>query len=207
MKEYVKEKEIQSVSIVLSEKDALNTEYPSVLKAFGYQKQETQYFYKRDLSSFDEPERKESPIEIKSMEQTTSDIFKRIWKEASAGSLNASSTLCVETEFEGMKSELGPDYTKSCLTAFYENNPIGVTMPHIEPGTIDEGRLFYFGIIPKYRDKGWGAALHKHSLHLLKKMGATYYIGATGHKNTAMQRIFQTNGCKIFEKKYTYTID
>lgn len=208
VKEYVKEKGIQSVSIVLNEREALHTQYPSVLEAFGYQKQETQYFYKRNLSSLKEHQQKES-IEIKSLEQTTSDGFKRIWKESSVGSLNApnaSLALSIEKEFEGMKSELGPDYKNSCMSAFYDKNPIGVTMPHIEPGTINEGRLFYFGIVPSYRKKGWGPVLHKLSLHLLKKMGATYYIGATGHKNILMQRIFQVNGCQMFDRRYTYRL-
>jgi hypothetical protein len=72
------------------------------------------------------------------------------------GSLNTSSTLSVEKEFIGMKSELGREYAKSCLIAFHGKNPIGITMPHIEQGTVDEGRLFYFGLLPEYRGKGWG---------------------------------------------------
>ena len=41
----------------------------------------------------------------------------------------------------------------------------------------------------------------------LKKMGATYYIGATGQNNIPMQQIFQANGCQIIEKKYTYRLN
>lgn len=208
MKRYVKEQEIQSVSIILNEKEAIHPQYSGILEAFGYQKQETQYFYKRNLASFKDFEM-EAALEIKSLEQTTSDVFKKAWAEASGGSLNASnpfSSLSIEKEFEGMKTELGPDYKKSCLVIFHEKKPIGVTMPQIEPGTIDEGRLFYFGILPAYRNKGWGETLHILSLHLLKKMGATYYIGATGHKNIPMQRIFQANGCEMIERKYIYKL-
>ncbi|PAV31403.1 hypothetical protein CIL05_01745 [Virgibacillus profundi] len=205
MKEYVKENGIHSVSVVLNEKEALNNEYLDLLRGFGFQKEETQYFYKRDLTALKAHGQKES-IEIKSMEQTTADMFKKVWQEATFGSLNDTSARSIEREFEGMKSELGPDYTKSCLIAFYGKNPIGVTMPHIEPGTIHEGRLFYFGLIPKYRNKGWGAALHKLSMYLLKEIGAAYYIGATGHKNIPMQRIFQAGGCHMFESKVTYRL-
>ena len=140
------------------------------------------------------------------MEQTSTDLFKKVWQEATFGSLNDTSARSIEGEFEGMKYELGPNYTKSCLIGFYGKNPIGVTMPHIEPGTTNEGRLFYFGLIPKYRNKGWGVYLHKISIHLLKEMGATYYIGATGYKNLPMQRIFELNGCQIFERKITYRL-
>lgn len=52
--EYVTEKGTQSVSIVLNEKEAANTDYLDLLEAFDFWQQETQYFYKRDLSSFKE---------------------------------------------------------------------------------------------------------------------------------------------------------
>ncbi|MED3573863.1 GNAT family N-acetyltransferase [Cytobacillus praedii] len=205
MMDHVSEKGIQSVSIVLNEKEAANTDYLELLEAFDFWQQETQYFFKRDLSSFNVDSGKGS-LEIQSIEQTTADLFIAVWQETMKGSLNASSTLSVEKEFIGMKSELGPEYAKSCLIAFHGKNPIGITMPHIEPGTVDEGRLFYFGLLPEYRGKGWGSALHKLSLYLLKKMGAAYYIGATGHKNIHMQRIFQANGCQMFEQKFTYRL-
>jgi Acetyltransferase (GNAT) family len=203
--EYVTEKGIQSVSIVLNEKEVENTDYLDILEAFDFGQQETQYFYKRDLSSFKEPREIES-FEIKSIEQITADLFIEVWQESMKGSLNVSSTLSVEKEFMGMKSELGSDYAKSCLIAFYEKKPIGITMPHIEPGTVDEGRLFYFGLLPGYRRNGWGSTLHKQSLHILKNMGAAYYIGATGHKNIPMQHIFQAKGCQMFEQKFTYRL-
>jgi len=39
-------------------------------------------------------------------------------------------------------------------------------MPHIEPGTSEEGRLFYFGIIPSERGKGKSKLLHKQALEI-----------------------------------------
>ncbi|WP_419394231.1 GNAT family N-acetyltransferase [Cytobacillus praedii] len=205
MMDHVSEKGIQSVSIVLNEKEAANTDYLELLGAFDFWQKETQYFYKRELSSFNVDSGKGS-LEIQSIEQTTAELFIAVWQETVKGSLNASSTISVEKEFIGMKSELGLEYAKSCLIGFHGKNPIGITMPHIEPGTVDEGRLFYFGLLPEYRGKGWGSALHKLSLYLLKKMGAAYYIGATGHKNIPMQRIFQANGCQMFEQKFTYRL-
>ncbi|PRO66469.1 GNAT family N-acetyltransferase [Alkalicoccus urumqiensis] len=208
MKKHIRGHAIPSASIVLNEKDAKQTQYTILLEELSYQKQETQYFYKRDLTSFELLKMKAS-LEIKSLEETTSDVFIKTWTAASSGSLNASissNSLSVEKEFEGMKSELGSDYKRSCLVIFYENQPLGVTMPQIEQGTIDEGRLFYFGILPSFRNKGWGEYLHKLSLHLLKKMGANYYIGATGQNNVPMQRIFQANDCELIERKFIYKL-
>ncbi|MCF6409542.1 GNAT family N-acetyltransferase [Pseudalkalibacillus salsuginis] len=205
MSEYVTKKGIPSVTVVLNEKEALNKNYIDLLGDYDFWQHETQYFYKRDLNSLKESIQVRS-IEIKSIENTTTDLFKKIWQEVMTESLNVPSTLSIEKEFEGMKSELGNDYTKSCLVAYYDNNPIGITMPHIEQGTFNEGRLFYFGLVPKYRGKKWGTTLHELSLQFLKSMGATYYIGATGHRNIPMQRIFEANGCRMFEKKIIYRL-
>lgn len=206
MTDYSMKKDIPSTSIILNEKEAGNIRFTTLLEKLGYQKTETQFFYKRDLNSFSNLKMK-AQFEVRSLEETTREVFVKTWAEASVGSLNAStpfSTLSAENEFEGMKSELGVNYKTNCYVIFYENQPIGVTMPHIEQGTQDEGRLFYFGIIPTFRNKGWGRYLHSISLDLLRKMGATYYIGATGQQNLPMQRIFKANDCELIEKKYIY---
>lgn len=208
LKRYILEKDIRSVSIVLSEQQAEYTPYIELLEESSFQKQDTQFFYRRDLSAFEDMEIK-APFSVKSLEEITSDVFLKTWMEASMGSLNASapfSSLSAQKEFEGMQSELGAGYQKSCLVIFHENQAAGVTMPQIEQGTDDEGRLFYFGIVPAFRGRGLGEYLHKLSLHLLKQMGATYYIGATGQRNIPMQRIFEANACELIEKKVIYRL-
>ncbi|NIK12607.1 GNAT family N-acetyltransferase [Alkalibacillus almallahensis] len=197
-------KQVQSVSVVLNEQEANKSKFPQKLKGSGFQLVDTQYFYRRDLTNL--PRYDDNvQFELKPLKQTSPDLFKRVWQEASADSLNAS-FVSVDREFEGMKKELGPGYVNSCLTVFMNDDPVGVTMPQIEPGTTDEGRLFYFGIIPKYRGQRWGRALHLQSLHYLSNLGASYYIGATGEYNTPMQHIFEANGCHMTEKKYTYKL-
>ncbi|MDQ0159970.1 GNAT family N-acetyltransferase [Alkalibacillus salilacus] len=201
---YTTTKQTQSVSIVLNEQEATKSKFPQKLKTSGFQLVDSQYFYKRNLADLP-PHDGNVQFDLKPLKQTSPDLFKRVWQEASADSLNAS-FVSVDREFEGMKKELGPGYANSCLTVFVNDDPVGVTMPQIEPGTTDEGRLFYFGIIPKYRGQGWGRALHLQSLHYLRKMGAIYYIGGTGEHNKPMQHIFEANGCCILEKKYTYKL-
>lgn len=208
LKNYIVEKDIRSVSIVLNEQQAEYAPYIELLKEFSFQKQDTQLFYRRKLSAFEDMEIK-APFSVKSLEEITSDVFLKTWIEASAGSLNASApftSLSAQQEFEGMQSELGADYQKNCIVIFYEDQAIGVTMPQIEQGTVDEGRLFYFGLIPAFRGKGWGEYLHKLSLHFLKQMGAAYYIGATGQNNIPMQRIFEANACELIERKFIYRV-
>lgn len=205
VKEYVTKKNIPSVKIILSSREASNTHYVDLLGKYGLKQHDIIYFYKRELASLEKSYEAEF-IELKQVEETTTGLFKRLWQEVVSESLNAPSSLSIEKEFQGMESELGPDYIKSCIIAYNDKTPIGITIPHIEPGTIDEGRLFYFGIVPKYHGKRLGTQLHKLSLKFLREIGATYYVGATGYKNIPMQRIFRVNECGMFEEKIIYKL-
>ncbi|ETI70834.1 GNAT family N-acetyltransferase [Neobacillus vireti] len=121
--------------------------------------------------------------------------FKHLWERCMSGSDNKPSTLTMDQHIMSVKSELGEDWGKSCHVYYLQNNPIGISIPHIEPGTMDEGRLFYFGLLPEARGKGLSTSLHLHSLWALKEMGATYYIGSTHIANKKMERVFEKNGC------------
>ncbi|HET7578197.1 MAG TPA: GNAT family N-acetyltransferase [Bacillales bacterium] len=201
---YVTKEGIPSVSITLDEKQAADQKLVRILKGAGFKKHAVQYFYKRDLR--DLKDINQDFLEIKSIDEVGDIFFEKCWEAASSLSLNAGASLTIDEEFEGMKSELGADYRKSCLVALYKGEVIGVTMPHIEPGTTDEGRLFYFGLVPEYRGKGLAARLHRWSLQYLKELGATHYIGATGHQNLPMQKVFQKNGCRPFGTKVTFRL-
>ncbi|WP_423808617.1 hypothetical protein [Pontibacillus yanchengensis] len=78
-------------------------------------------------------------------------------------------------------------------------------MPHIEPGTKNEGRLFYFGLIPSERGKGKSRKLHQRALGILQQdFQARYYIGATSVHNKPMVNTFISNGCEIMESYKVY---
>lgn len=130
--------------------------------------------------------------------------FLATWERVMTGSLNSTS-INVEKQMDSLKIELGSRYRDSCILAFEGEKPIGVTIPHIEAGTIEEGRLFYFGLIPEERGKGKSTILHRQTLSLLKsKFKATTYIGNTSEKNIPMLQVFRNNKCKVLEKNKVY---
>jgi hypothetical protein len=123
--------------------------------------------------------------------------FKKYWEQCMAGSDNEPSSLTMEEHLNSLKNELGDNWRNSCKVIYLGNKPIGISIPHIEPGTLSEGRLFYFGILPEERGKGHSVLIHYQSLYILKKMGAKYYIGSTHEKNIKMQKVFLRNSCRI----------
>lgn len=72
---------------------------------------------------------------LKDLHELSLAEFKRVWEESMKGSLNAPSSLNVDEQMRSVELELGPNYKKSCIIAYDKGNPIGVIMPHIEPGT------------------------------------------------------------------------
>lgn len=201
--DYASQQGIPSVSITLNQEQASNERFNGLLKHAGFHKHDIQYFYQRRLDSLEE---RKPDFDVHPIEKVGQDCFLNAWARAAEGSLNAGSSISIEKRFEGMATELGPGYQKSCLTVYKSGVPIGVTLPHIEPGTNDEGRLFYFGLTPEYRGKGLATSVHRYSLQYLKELGAAYYIGATGQKNVPMQQVFQKNGCRNFDTKITYRL-
>ncbi len=105
-----------------------------------------------------------------------------------------------------IKNELGPEWRQYCYYFTKDEALIGISIPHIEMGTEDEGRLFYFGVVPSLRGQGLGIKIHKISLALLKNFRANYYVGSTDTNNSHMIKIFEKNGCELRDRKGIYKI-
>ena len=91
-------------------------------------------------------------------------------------------------------------YTQKWKIVLINNEVIGMLSPQIYHDCITEGSLFYIGILPKHRGKGFGKEMHLQGLKFLKNYGANKYVGSTMVSNEAMIKIFNKNNC---QKKYT----
>ncbi|SDL94344.1 GNAT family N-acetyltransferase [Sediminibacillus halophilus] len=175
----------------------------SMFQTCGFHVRDEVAFYQRRLEDLPNVQ---SDWTIRSLHELNQIDFLKIWKRVISGSLNATSNLSMEKQMESVKSELGNRYKDSCLVAFEEKKPIGVLMPHIEPGTEKEGRLFYFGLVPDERNKRKSRLLHLHALARLKQdFQAAVYVGSTSVNNIPMRKVFERNGCKWIDKKLVYT--
>ncbi|QHS23724.1 GNAT family N-acetyltransferase [Virgibacillus sp. MSP4-1] len=108
---------------------------------------------------------------------------------------------------DSVKKELGPNWKDHCYYFTKDQDYLGMAIPHIEMGTKDEGRLFYFGVVPDKRSQGVGKELHKGALEILRTFGAAKYVGSTDIHNEAMIRIFQKNGGRLRDGNGIYRIE
>ncbi|WP_043931287.1 GNAT family N-acetyltransferase [Bacillus sp. EB01] len=132
--------------------------------------------------------------------------FKKYWGQSMSFSANQQSALSMDEHLQSVKAELGESWRSACRVFFEKDTPIGVTIPHIEPGTYEEGRLFYFGILPEARGRGLGPVLHAQFLYMLMGLGASYYVGSTHQANREMQKVFLKNGCTVKRNTESYYI-
>ncbi|WP_079528702.1 GNAT family N-acetyltransferase [Halobacillus hunanensis] len=183
---------LPSPSVVVEEK----------LGKLGFTLHDVTVSVKRDLSDMAPPE---EPFTLRVLEEGMEESFKQVWSQSMEGSLNASSSLTMDEQFNSVEKELGPNYRHTCQMVYEGAKPIGVVMPHIEPGTTGEGRLFYFGLIPEKRGKGKSRALHRQALSVLRdEFNADYYMGSTSYRNEPMLKVFDYNGCHEVDRSNLY---
>jgi uncharacterized protein YehS (DUF1456 family) len=179
-----------------------NNEVDLLLKEFGFRLHDENVTVYKDLNgSFEQI----SDFALKDLEDISINEFKRVWEESMKGSLNSPSSLTTNEQMRSVIVELGRDFKKSCMAAFENDQLIGVVIPHIEPGTLKEGRVFYFGLIPEERGKGKSIPLHQQALTVLKNVfKAEYYIGSTSRNNVPMLKTFEHNGCSVLARNRVY---
>lgn len=177
--------------------------FHSLLSDYGYELFARKYLYRKQL----EDEQPLSPSyrwEAIGMGESDEKRFLEIWKSSMEQSANRASSRSIENQLDDVKALLGEKYKDSCRIIYEENIPVAMTIPHLEPGSDGEGRIYYVGTLPAARGRGLGQVVHAASLRMLKEMGAVVYEGSTHAENLTMQRVFQRNGCKVIRKIAAY---
>ncbi|TGB02777.1 GNAT family N-acetyltransferase [Halobacillus salinus] len=193
-------RKVDHLTILLD--DTFSTEREVQLQAHGFRRHDEVIFVSRDLRQL--PEWTEV-YEMKSLREIPKETFKDVWEKSMKGSLNASSYLNMDEQMQSVEKELGPSYIDTCNVAYEDGVPIGVVLPHIEPGTEDEGRIFYFGLVPEQRGKRKAEPLYKQGLMMLKdQFCASYSVGGTSVNNQPMQKVFAACGCVVTSRVKVY---
>ncbi|MGE6589590.1 GNAT family N-acetyltransferase [Bacillus mycoides] len=140
----------------------------------------------------------ESEIDFKLIEEIGEAAFYSLWNEVTGEQID------YDQFVNTMLQEIGGQWKEHCLTASIDEEPIGIVIPHIERGTLEEGKLMYFAVAPNMRNKGYEAALFTGAMFVLKEIGASYYIGETNVQNEWMKDVFEKNGCQQLSSTERY---
>ncbi|MBJ7994674.1 GNAT family N-acetyltransferase [Bacillus mycoides] len=140
----------------------------------------------------------ESEIDFKLIEEIGEAAFYSLWNEVTGEQID------YDQFVNTMLQEIGGQWKEHCLTAIANEEPIGIVIPHIERGTLEEGKLMYFAVAPNMRNKGYEAAFFTGAMFVLKEIGASYYIGETNVQNEWMKDVFEKNGCQQLSSTERY---
>ncbi|WP_064093479.1 hypothetical protein [Rossellomorea aquimaris] len=182
---------IPNISILLNLK--LSEDVHDYLSKKMFELIDERIIFYHDLKNIDQSN---YAFTYKSLHNISNEEFISIWSKSMEYSLNAPSSLSMEELMRSVQLELGEHFKNSCMLVYEKGCPIGVTMPHIEPGKVEEGRMYYFGLIPSERGMGKSKWVHRDTMSLLKNFfEASYYIGSTSTNNIPMLKTFKSNGC------------
>ncbi|MBE7121469.1 GNAT family N-acetyltransferase [Bacillus cereus] len=132
----------------------------------------------------------ESDIDFKLIEEVGEDACYSLWNEL------MEEEIAYDQFVNIMEQEIGGQWKEHCLTVILNEKPIGIVVPHIERGTLEEGKLLYFAVAPSMRNTGYESDLFTKTMFVLKEIGATYYIGEANVQNEWMNAVFEKNGCQ-----------
>lgn len=133
--------------------------------------------------------------------------FAAFYDACRSGSANQNNLFTMDQIMESLELEIGSSWREQTMLFKKDEEVIGIAIPHIEAGTESEGRLFYFGMIPKWRGKGYATGCHYASLLFLQTLGATHYVGSTDTANHGMIQVMVKNGALERDKKGIYRLD
>ena len=126
----------------------------------------------------------ESEMDFKLIEEVGEEAFYSLWNEATG------EPVAHDQFVHMMLQEIGEQWKEHCLTADVDEKPIGIVIPHIERGTLEEGNLCTSQLLQicVIRDM---KSLFAGAMFVLKEIGASYYIGETNMQNEWMKDVLK----------------
>ncbi|MFN8672796.1 MAG: GNAT family N-acetyltransferase [Candidatus Sericytochromatia bacterium] len=149
----------------------------------------------------------EDIFEYKTISEIGEDKFIEIFDEVTKDDIEREG-ISASIYYQGIKDDANKTFNPNrWKIVIYNKDIIGVIMPQVFWDLPEEGSIFYIGLIPKYRKKGYGKILHAKGLELLKDEGVKRYIGSTLDNNLGMNKIFELNNCNKVMTRFFYKLD
>jgi RimJ/RimL family protein N-acetyltransferase len=165
------------------------------LELAGFEVNRTKVFVKRDLENYESPY--EDPFSYQSLSDLGEERFLDLLSESAVGDpFEDVGSRDPKSDFDDLVSFAGAKFNASWWqAAFLGGDPIGVVLPQAFADSDDQGSLFYVGVRPEFRRRGYGKILHAAGLAFLSSKNIRNYMGSTDTRNEPMKAVFRANGC------------
>ncbi len=180
---------------VLSSDRPKNAEVNSALEGTGFEVEKRKAFVARGLTG-DLPKPRVE-FTFRTLAEVGRAEFIRVMTKAAEGDpFEDMEGRDPEADFQELVDMAGEKYApESWFFALLDSEVVGVLLPQAFPDSETDGTLFYVAVLPAFRGRGYGRALHASGLSMLAERGVTRYVGSTDTRNGPMLKIFEANGC------------
>lgn len=167
----------------------------AALRRSGFETKRKKVFVERSIAGYASPY--DDPFTYRSLDVVGRERFVRTMAESSDGDpFEDSADRDVDREFQELLEYAGERFDPTWwMLAYLGKDAAGVVLPQVFPKHDDEGTLFYVGVRPAFRGRGYGKVLHAAGLEFLSRHGVMKYVGSTDERNLPMIRVFKANGC------------
>lgn len=181
-----------------------NAELNSALERAGFEIEKKKACVARSLTG----ELPEPAVEftLRTLAEVGRDEFIRVMTEAAEGDpFEDMEGRDPEADFQELVDMAGERFApRSWFLPLVDGEVVGVLLPQAFPDSETDGTLFYVAVLPRFRGRGYGRALHATGLSILVERGVTKYIGSTDMRNEPMLRVFEANGCPQTTTQFLY---
>jgi ribosomal protein S18 acetylase RimI-like enzyme len=152
-------------------------------------------FVERDLERF--VSERADPFGYRSLAEIGEDRFLEVMIEASTGDpFEDPGSRDPRSDFRDLIEYAGERFDPTWWrVAYLERSPVGIVLPQAFSDRTNEGTLFYVGVLPEFRGRGFGKVLHESGLGFLAARGVKRYVGSTDARNLPMIAVFRANRC------------
>lgn len=166
------------------------------LRLAGFEVNRTKVFVEKDLTGYESPH--EDPFSYESLPDLGEPRFLDILSESAIGDpFEDVGSRNPKSDFDDLVSYAGPKFDASWWqAAFLGRDAIGVILPQAFAESDGQGSLFYVGVRPEFRGRGFGKILHARGLAFLAGKNIRRYIGSADARNEPMKAVFRANGCR-----------
>jgi len=180
---------------ILSWDRTKSAETNAALERAGFLVEKKKAFVARNLK--DDLPRPGTHFVFRTLAEAGKDEFLRVMTEAAAGDpFEDVAGRDADDDFRELTDAAGDRFDpESWMLAQVRGDVIGVVLPQEYPGDDREGTIFYVAVLPAFRGRGYGRALHAAGLAMLAERGVTRYVGSTDTRNGPMLKVFEANRC------------
>lgn len=176
----------------------------AALERTGFVVSKAKIFVEKDLRAFRAAQ--EDPFVYRSLAEIGEDRFLEIMSRAAEGDpFEDVAARDPRRDFRDLVGYAGAAFDPTWWrVAYLGRDPVGVVLPQVFSDRTNEGTLFYVGVLPEFRGRGFGRMLHASGLAFLAGRGITRYVGSTDARNFPMIAVFRANGCEQTGRQLFY---